>query len=57
MTKGDEKLVRELATLVVEFAIRLETQSVLTRDERVDALLNRADRALWDAYMRIEPLH
>lgn len=57
MTVAEQNLVRELATIIAQFAIRIERESVLARDEPMEALLARADQALWDTYMRLEPLN
>lgn len=58
MTQADAALVRELTTLLVEFAVRAEREhpTIGPRDDKLSELLARADRALWDSYMRLEPL-
>jgi len=56
LSKADRELIKELASLVGELAIRIERQSALTREIQEDELLAKADRAIWDAHTRLEPL-
>lgn len=55
LTKAEQALMRELAELVVTFAVRLERKGLLSFDNETEALIARTDKALWECAIRLEP--